>query len=111
MRSTAARRLQILMVLSHRRYETIDNLVFEFGVCRRTIQNDIDSLSISSPIYTVRGHGGGIYVMDGWYYGKNCLTVEQEHCLLSLSQRVTQDEQRIIQSSLQSFSRAKRKTV
>ncbi len=111
MRGTAARRLLILRILSNRRYETIGNLSSEFNVSRRTIQNDIDSLSDSSPIYTSRGNGGGIYVVEGWFFGKEHLTKEQECCLLSVQKRASQDEQRIIQSILQTFSKSKSSPV
>ena len=39
------RRRKILEALSVRRYETCDNLAFEFGVSVRTIYNDLLHLS------------------------------------------------------------------
>lgn len=39
----------------------MNNLAFEFGVSIRTIRNDIDTLSLSYPLETVRGrYGGGV---------------------------------------------------
>ena len=64
---TAERRREILRLLCRRRYETIGNLADEFGVSKRTIQRDIEALSISEPIYTRQGkYSGGIYVVDGY---------------------------------------------
>lgn len=35
------RRIQLAIVLRNRKSDTIDNLAFEFGVCRNTIKNDL----------------------------------------------------------------------
>ena len=45
-----------------RRFDTVANLAFEFGVTDRTIRNDILTLSLEYPIYTTKGNGGGIHV-------------------------------------------------
>ncbi len=107
MRSAASRRLLILRILSNRRFESVKNLMTEFDVSKRTILYDIEILSASSPLYTTRGNGGGIHVVDGWFFGKEHLTEEQEQCLLSIIKNVSPDKQRIIQSILQSFSKSR----
>lgn len=63
---TAERRYEIMKMLCRRRYETTHNLALEFGVSTRTIQRDIESLSLSEPIFTKPGKYGGIYVLDGY---------------------------------------------
>ena len=64
---TAERRNAILRVLCRRRYETIPNLAAEFGVSTRTIQRDIEILSITEPIYTQCGrYAGGVYVTENY---------------------------------------------
>lgn len=64
---TAERRNEIMKYLCRRRYDTISNLAFEFGVSERTIRRDIESLSLTEPIYTQQGrYGGGVYVMEGY---------------------------------------------
>ena len=64
---TAERRYEIMKILCRRRYETIGNLASEFGVSPRTIQRDIESLSIDEPIYTRFGkYGGGVYVVESY---------------------------------------------
>ena len=60
------RRRAILEALCARRHETRENLAFEFGVSKRTIEYDVVRLSQSYPIYTTKGTGGGIHVMDGY---------------------------------------------
>lgn len=65
---TAERRNEILKTLCRRRFETIRNLASEFGVSMRTIQRDIEILSVSNPIYTKSGrYAGGIYVLDTFF--------------------------------------------
>ena len=64
---TAERRNAILRFLCRRRYETIPNLAAEFGVSTRTIQRDIEILSITEPIYTQCGrYAGGVYVTENY---------------------------------------------
>lgn len=65
------RRLELLEVLCSRRYDTIANLAMEFDVSERTIRRDVASLSLNEPIYTQTGrYGGGVYVMDNYYFGR-----------------------------------------
>ena len=64
------RRRQILEVLCERRFDTISNLMFEFSVSRATIKRDIQELTLSYPIYTTLGNGGGVHVVDGYRIGK-----------------------------------------
>ena len=61
------RRLAIMELLCSRRHDTRENLAFEFGVSKRTIEYDVSILSLRYPIYTTQGKGGGIYVMEGFY--------------------------------------------
>ena len=80
------RRQQIMENLCHKRQETMKNLAFEFCVSIRTIQNDIDTLSLSYPLETVRGrYGGGVRVMDGFYMNRKYLKPEQRDLLVRLS--------------------------
>ena len=65
--NTAERRKQIMEILSVRRHETMVNLASEFDVSVRTIQRDIEELSLYEPIYTQSGrHHGGVYVTQGY---------------------------------------------
>ncbi len=64
----AERRKEIMRILCKRRHEKISNLAFEFNVDYRTMRRDIETLSLTEPIYTKTGrYGGGVYVMDGYY--------------------------------------------
>ena len=62
------RRQQILQVLYRQRSETVANLARMFNVSVRTIKYDIEELTLSHPLETVRGrYGGGIRLSD-WYH-------------------------------------------
>ena len=69
------RRAAIFDALCIRRQDTVENLASEFGVSEKTIRRDIEELSCSYPIETVRGrYGGGVKVAD-WYH-QNRKTLE-----------------------------------
>ncbi len=58
--NTAVRRAEIINILLVRRRITAKELADEFNVTVRTIQNDIQALSLGFPIYTKQGGDGGI---------------------------------------------------
>lgn len=63
------RRSEIIERMKIRKFDTADNLAFEFGVTERTIRNDVMELSINGyPIVTEPGRGGGIR----WTGGRRC---------------------------------------
>jgi predicted DNA-binding transcriptional regulator YafY len=86
---TAERRARIMRILCRRRHETISNLAKEFGVSTRTIQRDIEILSLTEPIYTLTGrYEGGVYVTDNFdmsrmYMSNSELSVLQKVALLA----------------------------
>ena len=80
--TAAERRQAILEALCVRRHDTRENLAFEFGVSKRTIEYDVLELSLTYPIYTTQGNGGGIHVVDGFHLDKPRLN-EKEIALLS----------------------------
>ncbi len=81
MRNALERRQEILSVLNVRRYEKIENLAFEFGVSRDTIERDIQELTLRYPIYTVQGGGGGVYVTEGCVAGRKYMSDRQSELL------------------------------
>lgn len=107
MRNATERRQFILEILSDRRFETIDNLANEYNVSRSTIKRDIEIISLSAPIYTSKGTGGGVYVADGYYISKRYLRPEQEALLLELSNNLQGEEQKIMNTILLTFAKPK----
>ena len=103
------RRMEILQVLIERKEGTLENLAFEFGVSKRTIQYDIETLSLSHPIYCESGNGGGIRIEKDYKIGKRKFSQEQEEFLKSLLPRLSAGEQEKMNKILSEFSRRKKK--
>ena len=104
MRSTTERRQLILEALCRRIFDTMKNLSDEFGVSVRTIYYDLEVLQCSYPIVTIRGGGGGVRVMDGFYLGMKYMTNEQTALLEKLSEILSGNELSTMQSILKTFS-------
>lgn len=99
------RRQEIMGNLCHRRQETMNNLAFEFGVSIRTIRNDIDILSLSYPLETIRGrYGGGVRVMDGFYMNRKYLNPEQKKLLERLCAQLSGNDLGVMNSILKDFA-------
>lgn len=84
--TASERRRAIVEALYVRRHETISNFAFEFGVSRRTIEYDVLQLSLEYPIYTTKGTGGGVHVMDGCRLETSRLNETELLLLLKLSE-------------------------
>lgn len=97
------RRNAILEVLCMRRFDTLENLAFEFGVSKRTIRYDIEILSLTYPIYTVQGNGGGIHVDDQYRLGKNYLKAEQQELLERLLPGLKGKDAEVMESIIKTF--------
>lgn len=98
------RRNAILECLCQRRFETRENLAFEFGVSKRTIEYDILTLSLNYPIYTVQGNGGGIYVDADFRLGKVYLKDKQQELLKRLLPTLDDEDAETMKSILKTFS-------
>ena len=103
------RRMEILQVLIERKEGTLENLAFEFGVSKRTIQYDIETLSLSHPIYCESGNGGGIRIEKDYRIGKRRFSQEQEEFLRSLMPRLSAGEQDKMNEILNEFTRRKKR--
>lgn len=109
MEGTTERRQAILLRLCERRFETIGNLAFEFSVNRRTIRRDIEILSLSYPLYTTKGRGGGVYVVNGFRLGMKYLTEEQTALLECLLETLKGKDKEILHSIIKTFKRPEQK--
>ena len=105
MRSTAERRYKILLILCERRSETIGNLSFELSVDRSTIQRDIEILSASFPLYTTKGTGGGVHIMDGFRLGTKYFTNTQSELLERLLKTLKGADKEVLESILKAFKK------
>ena len=99
------RREKILEMLCIRRQDTVENLAAEFQVSERTIKYDIEELTLTYPIETIRGrYGGGVKVKDGYYVGRNYLKPPQKNLLLKLLSGLSGKEAEIMNSIIKDFS-------
>lgn len=78
------RLFEIIYYLLGKKRATAQELADRLGVSRRTIFRDIDVLSLSGiPVYTERGSGGGIQLMEGFVLNKSVLSEREQNEILS----------------------------
>ena len=114
---TAERRYEIMKILCRRRYENMRNLASELGVSMRTIQRDIEVLSLTEPIYTQAGkHGGGVYVVSGYNMNRMYMTNSELDVLRKLyiaadenATLLTSDEKKLLKLVISQYSKPKPK--
>jgi predicted DNA-binding transcriptional regulator YafY len=83
----AARVLDMLLVLQRRGRSTAQELAETLEVSERTILRDVEALSEAGvPIFTTRGAGGGIELMDGFQTNLTGLTHNEALCLFLVGQ-------------------------
>jgi predicted DNA-binding transcriptional regulator YafY len=86
-RMRAARALEMLLVLQRRGRTTAQELAERLEVTERTILRDVEVLSEAGvPIFTVRGAGGGIELMDGFQTHLTGLTTDEASSLFLVGQ-------------------------
>ncbi|MDL2224599.1 WYL domain-containing protein [Eubacteriales bacterium OttesenSCG-928-M02] len=78
------RLFQIVYLLMERGSLTAGELSQRFEVSTRTIFRDVETLAQAGvPVYTTRGKGGGIHLMDGYTMDRSLLSQEEQRELLS----------------------------
>ena len=79
------RLLGITMILLNKKIATAKELSSYFEVSERTIQRDIDSISLAGiPVYASRGKDGGYSILENYKLNKNFLTDNEINLLLGL---------------------------
>lgn len=80
------RLFEIIYILLDKKIITAKELAERFEVSMRTIYRDIDTLSAAGiPVYTSKGKGGGISIMDNFVLDKSMFSEqEQNEILMSL---------------------------
>ena len=77
------RLLEIVTILLNRDAVTARELAGRFGVSARTIYRDIDALSSAGvPVYTNKGNGGGISLLEDYTLNKTLLSKSESEGLL-----------------------------
>jgi predicted DNA-binding transcriptional regulator YafY len=83
----AARVLDMLLILQRRGRMTAPELARALEVSERTILRDVEALGQAGvPIFTTRGLGGGIELVEGFQTHLTGLTTDEASCLLLVGQ-------------------------
>lgn len=83
----AARLLDMLLLLQHRGRTTCRQLAETLEVSERTVLRDVEALSEAGvPIFTTRGAGGGVELVDGFQTHLTGLTADEALCLFLVGQ-------------------------
>jgi predicted DNA-binding transcriptional regulator YafY len=78
------RLLEMVYILLDKKMVTAKELAVYFEVSQRTIYRDIDVLSAAGiPIYTNKGKGGGIRLLDNYVMNKSILSEKEQIDILS----------------------------
>lgn len=84
------RLFEIVYLLIERKTMTARQLADHFEVSVRTILRDIDVLSGAGiPLYTSRGKGGGIALMDGYVLNKALFSADEQTGILAALQQLS----------------------
>lgn len=84
------RLFEIVYLLIERKTMTAGQLAEHFEVSRRTILRDIDVLSGAGiPLYTARGKGGGISLLDGYVLSKAFFSESEQTGILAALQQLS----------------------
>ena len=78
------RLFEMVYLLLHKKGVTAKELAAHFEVSQRTIYRDVETLSSAGiPIYTNKGKGGGIRLLDSFVLSKSVLSGEEQNDILS----------------------------
>lgn len=78
------RLFSIVYILLERKSVTAGELAERFGVSRRTILRDVEVLSAAGvPVYTSKGRGGGIAILDNYVLNKATISDEEQSQILT----------------------------
>ncbi|MEG0898047.1 MAG: HTH domain-containing protein [Ruthenibacterium sp.] len=99
------RRQEIIQILCRKRQETMQNLADEFCVSLRTICSDVEILTLSYPLDTVRGrYGGGVKIADWYHLNRDTLNPKQTALLKALASTLQGDDLTTMNGILSRFA-------
>ncbi|MEG0857812.1 MAG: HTH domain-containing protein [Terrisporobacter sp.] len=99
------RRMKIIKFIYDKRIVTMDELAEELGVAIRTIKRDIDHLSLSYPLETIRGrYGGGVKIIDNFNLRNKHLDTEEIELLEELKGCLSSRKAVIVENILTKFA-------
>lgn len=99
------RRIAIWRSLCCHRFDTVANLAVKYRVSVRTIYYDVQVLSLSYPIETIRGrYRGGIRIPDWYKPNPNKYTPAQLELLIKLKETLSGNDLAIMTSIIEQFA-------
>ena len=99
------RRIAIWRSLCCHRFDTVMHLAEKYQVSVRTIYYDVQILSISYPIETVRGrYNGGIKIPDWYKPDSHVFSPAQLDLLMRLKENLTGNDLAVMTSIIEQFS-------
>ena len=99
------RRNNIYAELRAQRHLNINYLAEKYSVNEKTIRRDIDELTLTYPIETVRGrYGGGVKLSDWYHPTRTTLCPEQVALLKKLAPSLQVDDLAVLNSILTQFA-------
>jgi len=99
------RLFEIIYILLQKKKVTASELAEHFGVSRRTICRDIDTLSLTNiPVYAEKGKGGGIRLMPEFVLNKSILSEQEQDEILSALQSLSSIQSDDTNKTLQKLS-------
>lgn len=89
-----SRLFKIVYLLQDKKRMTAKELAEYLEVSTRTILRDIDTLSEAGiPVYTIKGKGGGIFILDHFVLNKTTISKEEQEQILFALQGLALTEQ------------------
>jgi len=99
------RRMAIWRSLCCRRQDTVAHLADEFGVSVRTIYYDVQILSLSYPIETIRGrYKGGVKLPDWYKPTPQKLTPAELELLMRVREELIAKDRVVMTGIIEKFS-------
>lgn len=81
------RLFEIVYILLQKQHVTAKELAEHFEVSTRTIYRDLDALSMAGiPLYTTKGHQGGIFLMEEYVLKRSLFSEEEQQKLITALQ-------------------------
>ena len=100
------RRNSIYAELRAQRHLTVGYLAEKYAVSEKTIRRDIEELTLTHPIETVRGrYGGGVKLADWYHPMQTTLSPKQIALLKKLAPSLEGDDLAVMNSILSQFTR------
>lgn len=99
------RLFQIVYILLEKKNVTAKMLSEHFEVSQRTIYRDIDILSqCGVPLYTTKGKGGGIALLENFILDKSTMTEQEQNQILMALQSMPKGGKEDIGQTLKKYS-------